>query len=226
MHSSRYTLFFTLLMCFIISTLLAGVSTVLKEKQTLNQKIDIQKNILSATGITVEINDVERVYQERVTPLEISKQGNILNQDNNLKKENILKIFQIQDANNNKIAYVYPIVGKGLWSSLYGYLSVDETGKKVIGIAFYKHGETPGLGAEIEKTWFMNNFIGKDLYSKNNKFIGVLVAKGKAKQHTFYKTYPNSIVDGISGATITSKGVEKMLHNEPLKYEKFFNKQK
>jgi Na+-transporting NADH:ubiquinone oxidoreductase subunit C len=87
---------------------------------------------------------------------------------------------------------------------------VNKNGKKIIGIAFYKHGETPGLGAEIEKPWFTNNFIGKDLYNTDNTFIGVLVAKGKARQHTSYKMYPNSIVDGISGATITSKGVENI----------------
>ena len=177
MYSNKYTLLFTLFMCFVISTLLASVSTVLKEKQMLNRKIDVQKNILSATGIKVNINDVERIYQEKVTPLKISSKGYEINATD--KTEKALTIFQIKDKDAQTIAYVYPIQGKGLWSSLYGYLSVNKTGRKIIGIAFYKHGETPGLGAEIEKEWFMNNFINKDLYNSQGNFIGIFVAKEK-----------------------------------------------
>ena len=67
------------------------------------------------------------------------------------------------------------------------------------------------------------NFVGKGLYSED-KFVGITVAKGKAKDDIAYKSGPQHVVDGISGATITSKGVEKMIHTEPLKYQNFFNR--
>jgi len=201
-----------------ISFLLAGTSILLKDKQMYNKKVDMQKNVLTAAGINVEnVKDVESTYNSIVTSLSVSSQGEILHKDKNgyllfsIKNQKTLKVF----------AYVYPIVGKGLWSTLYGYLSVNPSGEKIIGITFYKHGETPGLGAEIEKIWFRNNFIGKNLY-KNGFFKGITVAKGKASNEIDYKLNKNHIVDGISGATITSKGVEKMLLKEPLKYHKFF----
>jgi Na+-transporting NADH:ubiquinone oxidoreductase subunit C len=222
MQGSKYTIFFTLTMCLLISTLLAGTSWILKDRQDFNKKIDVQKNILSAAGINVaNVQDVEETYNKRVKSMFISEDGKITDVvvDGTTDCKQIFKIKTLTDY-----AFVYPIVGKGLWSTLYGYLAVGASGKSIIGITFYKHGETPGLGAEIEKQWFCDNFIGKTLYN-NNKFTGIFVAKGKAKNDVKYKTYPNSIVDGISGATITSKGVEKMLSVVPLQYHSFFNKE-
>jgi Na+-transporting NADH:ubiquinone oxidoreductase subunit C len=220
MHSNKYILGFTVFMCSIISFLLAGTSILLKDKQMYNKKIDMQKNILTAAGIKItDNNKIESIYKKLVTPLKISAQGEILP---NSSIQNGHEIFRIKNANTLKIfAYVYPVIGQGLWSTLYGYLSVTPSGNKIIGITFYKHGETPGLGAEIEKIWFRNNFIDKELY-KNGTFRGITVAKGQAKNEISYKDNKNHIVDGISGATITSKGVEKMLSKEPLKYHKFF----
>jgi len=193
---------------------------VLKERQLYNKQVDIQRNILNAAGISVKnMTEVEAKYNELVTPMTISVQGNILEQSEDLDGH---KLFSIRDVETSKAyAYVYPIIGKGLWSTLYGYLSVTPSGNRIIGITFYKHGETPGLGAEIEKNWFRKNFIGKELY-KNGNFKGITVAKGKSENELGYKNNKKHIVDGISGATITSKGVEKMLASEPLKYHKFF----
>lgn len=224
MHSSKYILFFTFCMCVFISVLLAGTSAVLKERQEYNKKIDIQRNILVSAGVNIEnTKQVEVAYKKLVTPLNLTENGKIIK--NEETSENKLEIFRICDENNSKktTAYVYPIKGKGLWSSLYGYLSVNPQGNTVIGITFYKHGETPGLGAEIEKQWFRDNFCGKKLY-EGKKLVGIIVAKGKARYNVNYKKYKDYMVDGISGATITSKGVEKMLYQEPLKYHKFFYK--
>lgn len=226
MHSSKYTLVFTFCMCVFISVLLAGTSAVLKDRQLLNKKIDVQKNILVAAGINiVHVNQVEKLYDKLVTPLLISSSGKIIKDNQNSNDQTFLKIFCIghKDRPEKVASYVYPIKGKGLWSSLYGYLSVNPKGDTIIGITFYKHGETPGLGAEIEKKWFRDNFAGKKLYEKD-KLVGIIVAKGKAKYNINYKEKSQSMVDGISGATITSKGVEKMLYEEPLKYHIFFNK--
>merc|ERR1712164_131084 len=140
-----------------------------------------------------------------VVPMLISEDGTVLEIAEENPQLDALKIYEIKDENNlNKTnAYVYPVLGQGLWSKLFGFLAVDPKGKKIIGITFYKHGETPGLGAEIEKEWFGKNFVGKELYSED-KFVGITVAKGKAKDDIAYKSGPQHVVDGISGATITS----------------------
>lgn len=222
--SNTYTIVFTLIMCTVISIALAGTSKLLEEKRVLNREIDMQKNVLNAAGKNFSSSEeVQKAYKTFVSCMFISNNGDIVTNEN--KSDESLEIFAIknEDDSTKVDAYVYKVLGRGLWSKLHGFLAVNSTGQEVIGLAFYQHGETPGLGAEIEKRWFCDNFVGKQLY-KDNKLIGITVAKGKAKNHPQYKSMPNYIVDGISGATITSKGVEKMLSQDPLKYHNFFNK--
>ena len=167
--------------------------------------------------------EAKQMYEKFVTPLIIDENG----QEHELSKEDKkgLSIYAIKDAQNQIVAYVYPIEGKGLWSSLYGYLAVDNKGINIKGITFYQQGETPGLGAEIEKDWFRNNFIGKSLH-RENAFFGVKVAKGLAVLDKEYKSYPQNLVNGISGATITGDGVSEMLKRIPKNYENFFSKKR
>lgn len=227
MHSNRYIIFFTIIMCVIISFILSTVSISLKDKQEINREIDKHKNILIAAGISINNDNIQDIYEKRVELIMLNKNGNIIADDELIKinKNSYLPLYKIKDLNdsNKANAYVYPVTGKGLWSTLHGYLAVNANGIQIIGLTFYKHGETPGLGAEIEKPAFRNKFIGKKLYNKD-KFVGITVAKGKARDHTNYSFQSEHIVDGISGATITAKGVEKMIKREPLKYHNFFYK--
>lgn len=104
--------------------------------------------------------------------------------------------------------------GAGLWGAIWGYLAVESNGSTIYGAEFGHAGETPGLGAEIVNVDFRNQFIGKELI-KNNEFKSVAVVKpGQSDTHRDY-------VDGISGGTITSKGVGDMLFNSVKKYEIF-----
>ena len=137
------------------------------------------------------------------------------------KRPKYLPLYQQLDENKKVVGYVYPVSGKGLWSTLRGYLAVKPNGSEIVGLAFYSHAETPGLGAEIEKTWFTTNFIGKTLM-KNGQLVGVNVVKGKAANQTTYATQKDHMVDGISGATITGNGVAKMMRVIPRRYLKFF----
>ena len=118
-------------------------------------------------------------------------------------------------------AVIIPISGKGLWSTMYGYIAVDLTNFSTLkGITFYQHGETPGLGAEITKDWFKSSFVGKEL-EKDSEFESISVKKaGNADKSSLYE------VDGISGATITSRGVENLLRRDLLKYQGYFRKNK
>ena len=113
---------------------------------------------------------------------------------------------------------IMPISGKGLWSSLFGYFALDADNYSTVkGITFYAHAETPGLGAEISKKWFQDNFVNKEIY-ENNNLKSIAVAKGKADENSKYE------VDGISGATITSNGVTTLLSRDLRRYEPYFYK--
>ena len=111
--------------------------------------------------------------------------------------------------------YAFPISGKGLWSMLYGYLALEADLETIAGISFYKHGETPGLGAEIEKDWFLTQFAGKKLYTGGEPAEFVVAKPGYAAG--------DSAVDGISGATLTGKGVEILLRRDASLYANYFN---
>jgi Na+-transporting NADH:ubiquinone oxidoreductase subunit C len=100
---------------------------------------------------------------------------------------------------------VLPISGKGLWSTIYGYLALEGDLDHVRGVTFYKHGETPGLGGECENPAWCATWSGKSILDAQKKLVGVAVKKGKVdgsipaeKAHK---------VDGLSGATITSNGI-------------------
>ena len=96
---------------------------------------------------------------------------------------------------------------------MYGYFALDKNNFSTVkGITFYEHGDTPGLGAEISKKWFQNNFIDKEIYNKNT-LVSINVAKaGMADISNIYE------VDGISGATITSYGVTELLKRDLIRY--------
>ena len=108
-----------------------------------------------------------------------------------------------------------------MWSTLYGFFAIEPDGRTVKGITFYKHKETPGLGGEVDKEWFQNNFIGKKFVDQNDNLVGIKVLKGKVDRNSSTAYYK---VDGISGATITSKGLEKFLLDDLKKYDPFFQK--
>ena len=121
----------------------------------------------------------------------------------------------------NPEAFIIPISGKGLWSTLFGYFALEMDLNTVIGITFYKHGETPGLGGEVEKKWFQNNFVGKKIFDKTGNLVSINVVKGKVNDVYFGRDLEHG-VDGISGATITSQGVSYFLKRDLLKYDLYF----
>ncbi|MEM7494724.1 MAG: NADH:ubiquinone reductase (Na(+)-transporting) subunit C [Myxococcota bacterium] len=119
------------------------------------------------------------------------------------------------------VSYVYPVEGLGLWGPIHGYLAVSPDGREVVGVAFYEHDETPGLGGEISQSWFQDHFVGKLLYH-GARLVGIEVVKGKARDHADFAKRGRHMVDGMSGATITGRGITDMMRGVPAKYEPFF----
>ena len=120
--------------------------------------------------------------------------------------ERLLPVYECR-LDDGAVKYVMPVYGAGLWGPIWGYVSVDSDGTSIYGAYFAHQGETPGLGAEIEKPAFSSQFSGKKLI-KDGRFVPVVVVK-KGQTPAGDEDY----VDGVSGGTITSKGVGAMLDN-------------
>jgi Na+-transporting NADH:ubiquinone oxidoreductase subunit C len=231
-QSNLYTIVFIIITSFAAALILSVSSSVLKERQERNAELDVKKNILYAVDLLKDSSDPEKLYKEYIRSTVVNSQGKVLEKSAPAEKINFERelekkpaereypVFMSINEKDGKIsAYCIPIVGKGLWSTLYGYLALETDLKTIKGISFYKHAETPGLGGEIEKPEFQKNFYGKKILSESGELVSVTVLKGKTRPNS-----PSLIheVDGISGATLTVNGVNKLLKDCLLIYEPYF----
>lgn len=232
MKETIRTFRFALIICVVCSFSLAAVSEGLRPRKELNETLDVKKNILKAVALReplppkVSADKVLAVYEQKIKEAVIDPEGNIVEgkAPSDIKEGEKLYPLYIYMENEKPVAYAFPIIGKGLWSTLYGYFAMEPDAVTVRGITFYKHGETPGLGAEIETDWFQENFEGKKIWDAGeNRLQPIQVVKGKVADAVAPDEQP-FYVDGISGATMTSKGVSEMIDREVKKYEPFFKK--
>ncbi|MEE9368670.1 MAG: FMN-binding protein [Pontiella sp.] len=203
MREDTRTIVFAAVVCVTCSLLLSGTAIGLKSRQDANMAFDVKRNIVKAFGIDISALDrpaIEATYEKHIAE----------------KTTGELPIYTwTEDGADKATKFAFPISGKGLWSMLYGYLSLDSDLETIAGISFYKHGETPGLGAEIEKSWFLSQFVGKRLYKEGAPVDFAVTKPGYASGE--------SEVDGISGATITGKGVQKLIRKDAASYANYFN---
>lgn len=122
-------------------------------------------------------------------------------------RENIGKIFILRNDDYSINKLILPIRGYGLWGTLYGYISIENDFNTIAGIEFYDHKETPGLGAEVDNPKWKNLWPGKEIYQ--NGEVSLSVIKGKVDNNDKGAQYE---IDGLSGATITSRGVTNMIN--------------
>ena len=123
------------------------------------------------------------------------------------RREKYAFVYEVRDDSGQVEQVVLPIYGKGLWSTLYGFIAVDKDGKTVRGITFYQHGETPGLGGEVDNPRWKALWKGKQLFDGSVQ-SEIEVIKGVVVAGTAKAQYQ---IDGLSGATITSNGVEQLV---------------
>ncbi|MAG56030.1 MAG: NADH:ubiquinone reductase (Na(+)-transporting) subunit C, partial [Planctomycetes bacterium] len=113
-------------------------------------------------------------------------------------------VYLHKEAGELKTA-VLPVVGKGLWSTMYGFLALGPDGDTVKGLVFYSHGETPGLGGEVDSEKFKAQFRGQKRLFDDEAYAFAILKAGRAQDR------PEHQADGISGATITCRGVDEMI---------------
>ena len=220
--------------CLVSSLLLAGTSAALKKQQDKMLELDRKFNVLKAfqqevtdsQGQRISGEQIEGLYAEHVQELVLKsdsgelvagmKPGDITRQEREAKTH--LPLFT-WNVDGRTTMYAFPVSGKGLWSTIHGYLALDEGLRTILGVTFYRHGETPGLGGEIEKDWFQENFEGIPLV-QNHQLQTIKVAKGQIGGHRSEGS--TELVDGISGATLTGNGVTRFLNEDIRQYDKYF----
>lgn len=215
-----HTIRFALIICLICSMALAGVQGSLRGIQERNKTIDGQINVLKALSPDFA-PDGTVLTDEQITEYFIN--GKVPKNLIPAYFEKYVSESEVEMANGTKrklytlkkdgeiVSYAFPAEGKGLWSTVHSYVGLQSDLATIRGITFFDHGETPGLGGEVSKPWFQENFRGKVLW-QDGEPVKLTVAKGRADPETLHN------VDGMSGATITGNGVQKFLNKTFQEY--------
>ncbi|AKG16618.1 Na(+)-translocating NADH-quinone reductase subunit C [Moraxella bovoculi] len=238
-NSNVSTAVTALILCLVCSVMVSAVAVGLKSKQQENARLDLNKNILMAADMYDPETDSSSVIPERfadfdvrlvnlqtgkfATDQEISAAG--INDvdgydaskaartpylstslaDDIAKiggKPNFAKVYLAKNANGEIDQIVLPIHGAGLWGPIFGLLTLDKDLNTVKGVNFYQHKETPGLGSRIEEPQWQETWVDKELYNEDGSRKIAVVKAGTAREGQ---------VDGISGATLTIRGVNNLL---------------
>jgi Na+-transporting NADH:ubiquinone oxidoreductase subunit C len=226
--------------CLVCSLLVAAATVLLQPRQEANQRLEKLKNILIAGDLMKEKDkgvNVEGVFAEKIQPALIDLKtgerlpkekmtGDLAPEKFDIKKiaktpatsrlipgdkdearikrmpTEVLVYFVKDNDSYSKI--IFPVYGSGLWSVLYGFMALDRDLLTVRGFTIYEHGETPGLGGEVDNPRWKDSWKGKIAFNQAGQFE-LRVIKGTASPGS------NSEIDGLSGATLTTRGVDHMI---------------
>ncbi len=229
---NSYTIIYSCAVVTVVAFLLAFVSKILEPQSLANVRIDKKSQILASLNLRdVGKADVEKTYAEVVEADKvIDKEGNVVKDGASKDADGFtVEDKDISDANlplyvckvNGETKYVIPVTGKGLWDAIWGYVALNADKNTVYGAYFSHKGETAGLGAVItEYDKFQKQFEGKKLMNAD----GSAVALGVAKKGKAVNGLPDeSRCDAVTGATLTSDGVNNMLHDCISRYMTFLN---
>ena len=232
--SIQKTVIVALLLCVVCSVIVSGAAVGLRKQQNANKQLDLQKNILLAAGL-LDPSEVDKAtilkqfekIETRVIDLETGEfldmdpanfdqrkaskdpdQSEVLQNDpaGIKRQENKSKVFLVREE-GELAKIILPVRGYGLWSTLWGFLALKPDANTVIGLGFYEHAETPGLGGEVDNPAWKSLWEGKKVYNEQGD-TAIEVVKGSVDPS---KPGSEHKIDGLSGATLTSKGVSNLV---------------
>lgn len=235
--SNGYTIGFAGAVCVFCSIFVAGSAVALKEKQDLNAVVDKQTQVLKVAGLVQEGEaiapaEVTKRFEDNLVPRIIDLASGEYVDDvdaksfdmqaamadpatsidapaNDAKVQRLpkqAKIYELKSPDGSVGAIILPVQGKGLWSTLKGFIALSPDTKTVAGLTFYSHAETPGLGGEVDNPKWKALWPGRRAFDDKGE-VKISVIKGQAGP-TAEDPYR---VDGLSGATITSRGVSHLV---------------
>lgn len=231
-QSNTYIILYAAAITVVCGGLLAFASVSLKPMQDANIAMEKKENILSSVLTLKEGDDINALYEKQVKGFVLDYNGNIkaglTPEDVDLAKEykkvpaeRLLPVYEFRSAeDSSKVEYaVMPVYGYGLWNNIWGFVAVKSDFSTIQGVKFDHVGETPGLGARIKSDDIQDRYKGKMIFDKG-VLASVMMQKGEGAD---YGQDPHK-VDGMSGATLTGKGVNNMLKEYMACYESYLKK--
>ncbi|MBC8946897.1 Na(+)-translocating NADH-quinone reductase subunit C [Xenorhabdus indica] len=218
-------------LCLVCSIVVAGSAVGLKAQQQEQKLLDKQRNILDVAGLLkpdMTTAEIKATYNNRIQPklldlktATFEKSAGNFDLNNALRSDETsialspeqdlakirrradrAEIYLVKDGDGKTTELVLPVYGSGLWSMMYAFISIDVDGVTSRGITYYSHGETPGLGGEVDNPQWRKQWVGKKLYNLEGA-PALRIVRGGAGDNPYG-------VDGLSGATLTSNGVQHM----------------
>ncbi|MEQ9396795.1 Na(+)-translocating NADH-quinone reductase subunit C [Haliea sp.] len=230
----RKTLLVAFSLCIVCSVVVSTAAVLLKPAQEANKTLDRKRNILAAAGMLQEGASIEEQFaqiQTRVVDLRTgrftdavdpasyepvkaakdpSRSMNLSQQEDIAgigRREDYALVYLVESASGDWEKVILPVRGYGLWSTLYGFIALESDANTVAGLGFYEHGETPGLGGEVDNPRWKSQWPGKQVYRGGE--VELALAKGSVDAGSPDARWR---VDGLSGATLTSRGVTQLVH--------------
>ncbi|WP_068312901.1 Na(+)-translocating NADH-quinone reductase subunit C [Polycladidibacter hongkongensis] len=229
LDSAPRTIAITVVLCLLCAMIVSAAAVALKPQQTLNKTLDKKVNILKVAGLYEDGIDVEATFakvEPRVVDLATGKFSSevdavtydqrkaskdpessvrLTNDPASIKRQaKLASVYLIRDDAGDIERIILPVHGYGLWSTLYGFLALNADGNDVYGLRFYQHGETPGLGAEVENPKWIAQWPGKKVYGSDGD-VRITVSK------TMGPDADKHHIDALAGATLTSRGVDNLV---------------
>jgi len=232
--STEKTLFVALALCLVCSIVVSTAAVGLKPLQQKNRADDIRRNILDVAGLLepgVDINEAFANIEPRVVDLatgEFTEAADAFtynqrkaSRDPDLsrpvpadediadikRRADYATVYFVRDNGATRLI-ILPVHGYGLWSTLYGFLALEPDGNTVYSLKFYEHGETPGLGGEVDNPRWRGLWRGKKIYGDDHETVRLEVVRGQVDPGSAGVEHK---IDGLAGATLTSKGVSNLV---------------
>lgn len=240
-QSNLYVILFAVGLTVVFGGALSLTSVGLKPLQDKQVEIDTKKKILGAVMDISKIedpNELLALYEEKVSSIVVDIDGNEITEDKdgrpivaekvNIQRnskfppeERMYPVFMFSESAGKIDSYIFPTFGSGLWDWISSFIALGPDLNTVMGIAFDHKSETPGLGARITEPTVQQRYVGKEIYNDQGELVSISMVKGEGNANL-----TEHQVDGMSGATITGKGVNAMLENYLTYYQAFMKKRK
>ncbi|MGB0288959.1 Na(+)-translocating NADH-quinone reductase subunit C [Aequoribacter sp.] len=221
-----------LALCVVCSVVVSTAAVQLKPAQEINKTRDLKRNILQAAGLYDASQSVESQFDsistrvvdlrtgrftDEVDPSSFDQRSASKDPSNSAELDDEQDVAKISRREHYSLVYlvensgaiekiILPVRGYGLWSTLYGFVALESDANTVVGLGFYEHGETPGLGGEVDNPRWKAFWPGKQVYRDGE--VEIALAKGAVDPASTDAPWR---VDGLSGATLTSRGVTNLV---------------
>ncbi len=233
-HSNQRAFTVTFVVCVVCSALVIAAAVLLRPVQQANRLLERQTNVLAAAGLLepgksvealskqldsrlvdlasgefVEVEDPEhfdarKAARDPTQSIALTPEQDIAQIK---RRANYARVYLVWNKAGDLKTIILPVYGYGLWSQLYGFLALESDGNTVVGLSFYEHAETPGLGGKVDDPRWKRLWPGKRVYDEQWR-PAIQLVKGAVNRQSPEASHQ---VDALSGATLTTRGVEDLL---------------